>query len=417
MDLATHVLRAEPHAEIGALLERDAAAIVDRWCRLAEIEQPGAARMHYAALRDELPAFVASVGRALRHAGQLGSAPRREAKEHGEQRWEHGWSLAELVRDYQLLRVVVFDYLEDAVKRPLYYREAMAVGVFIDDAVAASIARYVEHRDAQQRTSDAERAHALEELSRRKDEFLAILGHELRNPLAPIRNSLTVIRKLVDASHPAVAKSLEVLDRQSQQLGRLVDDLLDIARISRGEFELRIERFDLRRALDQSLQMVDSLVKERNHRMSVALPASALYIDADFARVTQIVCNLLNNAVKYTDAGGFISVSLQADAGQAVISVRDNGIGIDPDKLESVFELFSRIDESQASGRDGLGIGLALVQRLVHQHGGTIGASSDGAGQGAQFEVRLPLPPDADADTPPEEPTVLVIEKVRQDRR
>jgi signal transduction histidine kinase len=373
--------------------------------------------VHHVALRDALPEFVQSVGASLARAGAGGGAPKREAKEHGEQRWDHGWSLAELVRDYQLLRVAVFDYLEDAVKRPLYYREAMAVGVFIDDAIEASIARYVEHRDAQQRTSDAERAQALEELSRRKDEFLAILGHELRNPLAPIRNSLAVIRKLVDASHPAVAKSLEVLDRQSQQLGRLVDDLLDIARISRGEFELRIERFDVRRAIDQSLQMVDSLVKERNHRMSVALPASALYIDADFARVTQIVCNLLNNAVKYTDAGGFIWVSVQADAGQAVISVRDNGIGIEPEKLESVFGLFSRLDDSQQSGRDGLGIGLALVQRLVQQHGGTIGASSDGPGQGAQFQVRLPLPPDADGETASEASTQLVIERVRQDRR
>src|SRR5687767_2914477 len=175
MDLATHVLRAEPHVEIGALLERGAAAVVDRWCRLAESEQPAAARMHHAALRDELPAFVGSVGRALRNAGQPGPAARREAHEHGEQRWEHGWSLSELVRDYQLLRVTVLDYLEDELKRPLYYREAMSVGVFIDDAIAESIARYVQHRDAQQRTSDAERAQALEELSRRKDEFLAIL--------------------------------------------------------------------------------------------------------------------------------------------------------------------------------------------------------------------------------------------------
>jgi signal transduction histidine kinase len=206
-----------------------------------------------------------------------------------------------------------------------------------------------------------------------------------------------------------------VLDRQSRQLGRLVDDLLDIARISRGEFELRVERFDLRRAIDQALQMVDPLVKERNHRMSVALPANALYIDADFARVTQVVCNLLNNSVKYTDPGGYISLAMHEDGTHAVIGVRDNGIGIAPDKLGRVFELFTRVGEPH-SGRDGLGIGLALVQRLVHQHGGTIVASSDGPGQGAHFEVRLPLVRDADA-APPEEAQLLFIEKVRQDRR
>ncbi|HEX2828292.1 MAG TPA: HAMP domain-containing sensor histidine kinase [Burkholderiales bacterium] len=390
MDLAPYALRAEPHREIGAVLKRDSSLIVDRWIKLAETQHPGAPRVHYAALRDALPEFIESVGRALEQSGPPTSTPRREAKAHGEQRWEHGWSLSELIRDYQLLRVALLDYLEDALKRPLLYREAMAVGIFIDDAVDASIGRYIEHRDAQQRTNDAERAAALEELSRRKDEFLAILGHELRNPLAPIRNSLEVVRKLVDSSHPAVAKSLEVLDRQSRQLGRLVDDLLDLARIGRGEFELRIERFDLRRAIDQALQVVDPLVKERNHRMSVALPANAIHVDADFARVTQIVGNLLSNAVKYTDADGYISLALHEDGGNAVIAVRDNGIGIAPEKLERVFELFARVHEPH-SGRDGLGIGLALVQRLVQQHGGSISASSDGPGLGAQFEVRLPL--------------------------
>ena len=408
MDLAPYALRAEPHKEIGAVLKRDASLIVDRWVKLAETEHPGAPRVHYSALRDALPDFLVSVGRALEQAGPPTSAPRRDAKEHGEQRWDHGWSLSELVHDYKLLRVVVLDHLEDALARPLMYREAMAVGVFIDDAVDASITRYVEHRDAQQRSADADRASALEQLSRRKDEFLAILGHELRNPLAPIRNAVELFKKLVDASHPAVAKSLEVLDRQSQQLGRLVDDLLDLARISRGEFELRVERIDLRRAIDQALQVVDPLVKERNHHVSVALPAAALYVDADFARVTQIVCNLLTNAVKYTDAGGYISLAAREEDGDAVIRVRDNGIGIAPDKLARVFELFARVDEPH-SGREGLGIGLALVQRLVHQHGGSITAGSPGIGHGAEFEVRLPL---GKAGEP-----LLFIEKVPSDKR
>src|SRR5688572_12044286 len=149
----------------------------------------------------------------------------------------------------------------------------MAVGVHVDDAIAASIARYAAHRDEHVSRMERERTLALEDLSRRKDEFLAILGHELRNPLAPIRNSVAVVRKLVDAANPAVATSLGVLDRQSQQLGRLVDDLLDLARISRGEFELRRSTFDARTAVDQAVQMVEPLVKERGHRVQVATPA------------------------------------------------------------------------------------------------------------------------------------------------
>src|SRR5688572_20361336 len=260
MNIDTEVISAEAHVEIGVLLQRNAHAVVDRWCEVAREEQRSAQRAHQLVLRDELPAFLEVIGRALKQAGQPDSAPQTAAREHGDQRWDSGWSLTELIRDYQILRVVILDFLEDNLGRPLYYREAMAVGVFIDDAIAASIGRYVAHRDAALKRIEQERAAALEDLGRRKDEFLAILGHELRNPLAPIRNSLMVIRKVVDVSHPAVATSLDVLDRQSQQLGRLVDDLLDIARISRGEFELRKSRMELRGAIEQALQMTDGLV-------------------------------------------------------------------------------------------------------------------------------------------------------------
>lgn len=391
MKIDTEVIRAESHAEIGALILGNASALVDRWCKMARDEQTAAQRVHYEILRDDLPAFLQGMGRALKEVGSAGSATQRSAaREHGEQRWENGWSLTELVRDYQMLRLVIFEFLEENLARPLYYRESMAVGVHVDDAIAASIARYVAHRDDHARLAERERAQALETLSRRKDEFLAILGHELRNPLAPIRNSVAVIRKLVDATHPAVATSLQVLDRQSQQLGRLVDDLLDLARISRGEFELRRERFDARTAVDQAVQMVEPLVKERGHRVRVAMPARALWLEADPHRLCQVVANLLNNAAKYTDPGGNIRVALEEEVDAAVLCVCDDGIGIAPDMLSRVFELFARAEQSESNERDGLGIGLALVQRLVQQHGGTIEASSAGPGKGAQFVVRLP---------------------------
>lgn len=386
----TTAVRAEPHLEIGILLKSEAHAIVDRWCALARDEQRAAQRAHQVVLRDELPEFLELVGTSLTKQGAAGRAPQNAAKAHGSQRWESGWSLSELVRDYQLLRLVVLEFLEEKLQRPLYYREAMAVGIFMDDAIEASIERYTAHREDALKRGEDERARMLVEASRRRDEFLAILGHELRNPLAPIRNSLAVIRAIVDSTHPAVATSLDVLDRQSRQLGRLVDDLLDLARISRGQFELRLARIDLRAPIEQALEMTRELVSARSQKLHVSLPAEPVYAIADPERVTQIAANLLSNASKYSDEGDNVWLTVEATEDSAVIRVRDDGIGIAPDMLATVFELFARVDASPSLPREGLGIGLALVQRLVEQHGGTITAHSDGPGRGSEFAVRLP---------------------------
>lgn len=393
-NIDTAAVRAEPHFEIGTLLQRRAHDIVDRWCALARGEERAARCAHHVVLRDELPEFLELVGRALKRSGS-GTAPQKAATAHGTQRWDSGWSLSDLVGDYQLLRLVILDFLEENLGRPILYREAMAVGVFIDDAIAASISRYVAHREEALKRSESERAAALEAESRRKDEFLAILGHELRNPLAPIRTSLTLIRKVIDSTHPAVAASLDVLDRQSRQLGRLVDDLLDLARISRGEFELRKQCVDVRSAIEQALQMTAELITQRGHKLHVSMPHVPLYLEADAQRVTQIACNLLNNAAKYTEPGGNVWLTVEPQGESAVICVRDDGIGIPPNMLSRVFELFARVDGSPSSGREGLGIGLALVQRLVQSHGGAISARSEGPGKGAEFIVRLPVSTDA----------------------
>lgn len=398
LNLDTQLIRAEPHEEIGLLLQKKADALVDRWCKIARDETTAAQRAHYEVLRDDLPAFLDTMGRALKHAGEPRVGLRARAKEHGEQRWDSGWSLTELVSDYQVLRIVVLEFLEENLRRPLYQRETLAVGVFIDDAISASIARYIDHRDSHQRTLETERVQAFADLSRRKDEFLAILGHELRNPLAPIRNSLMVIRKLLADPHPAVASSLDVMERQSAQLLRLVDDLRDLARINRGEFELRTSRFDPRTAIEQALQMTQPLITARAHQLSVTLPAAALEIEADVSRVTQIVSNLLTNAAKYTEPGGQLWLTMEGEGEAVVIRVRDNGIGIAPEMLERVFELFARVEQPEGAGPDGLGIGLSLVQRLAQQHGGTITAHSGGLGHGAEFTVRLPIPLEKPAD-------------------
>lgn len=414
MNIDTEVIRAESHVEIASVLQRNARSIVDRWCRLAQDNQPSAQRVHYAVLRDELPPFLEAMGRALEAEGRPGAEPFRQAKEHGTQRWENGWSLAELVRDYQLLRLVVLESLEENLERPLYYRESMAIGVFIDDAVAASVSRYVAARDDELRTAERERVQAIADLSRRKDEFLAILGHELRNPLAPIRNSVAILRKVLASPHPAVASSIDVLDRQSDHLRRLVDDLLDLARISRGEFELRKTRFDVRNAVEQALQVTESLMASRNHRLEAALPAAPLYLEADSNRITQVVANLLTNAAKYTKPGGMIRLAVTPDAGDIVIRVKDDGIGIAPEMLSRVFELFARVDQPQSAGADGLGIGLTLVQRLVQQHGGSITAHSEGLGRGAEFVVRLPCDKAAGPEPTGAEP-LLIIRQIPED--
>jgi signal transduction histidine kinase len=409
MKIDTAAIRAEAHVELGSLLESGADAIVQRWCDAVRTNAPSARGRHEDVLRDQVPALLTAIGRNLAQTGTAHAGPQHEvAKEHGAQRWDAGWSLSDVVRDYRLMRVVILAFLDENLGRPLDYREAMAIGVLIDDCIDASIARYVAYRDQHVQSMEKERTVALEELSRRKDEFLAILGHELRNPLAPIRNSVAVLTQVLKNGPPAVDKCLQVLDRQSQQLGRLVDDLLDLSRISRGEFELRKSRMDVRTAIEQALQMNEPLVKARNHHLSVAVPAAPVHIDADPSRVTQIVANLLNNAAKYTDPGGLIALTVAREAGDAVITVTDNGIGLEPEARERVFELFARVDEPQ-SEREGLGIGLALVQRLVQQHGGTIEVKSEGLGKGAEFTVRLPAAEDADAP-------VLVIRQVREDR-
>jgi signal transduction histidine kinase len=338
------------------------------------------------------------MGRALRSSGLAGSQQHREpALRHGEQRWESGWSPTEVVRDYQLMRLVILEFLEQRLSRSLYCRELMAVGVFIDDAVAASVATYVASRDDEVLQRARGRTDTLEEENRRKDEFMAMLGHELRNPLAPIQNSLHVIRALLGRAHPSVVKSLEVIERQSNHLLRLVDDILDLARIGQGRFELRKSRLDLRRVLEQAVQTSEPGIKARRHELTVSIPNDALEIDADPDRLLQIISNLLNNAAKYTEPGGSIHLSGEREGDSVAVRVRDNGMGIPPDMVSRVFELFAQVEESKDHAQGGLGIGLTLVQRLVEQHGGTIVCESAGVGKGSEFIVRLPPAADQSA--------------------
>ena len=228
------------------------------------------------------------------------------------------------------------------------------------------------------------------EADRRKDEFLATLAHELRNPLAPIWNAVQYLQMKGPLDEDLVA-ARETIDRQVRQMTHLIDDLLDVSRISHNTLSLRMEQVELGRAVRSGLEAAQPLIEAAGHQLTVNVPAGPVYLNADATRLAQIVTNLLNNAVKYTDHGGRIAVNVERQGSEVVVTVKDNGIGIPPDVLPKVFDMFSQADQSIERSRGGLGIGLTLVKRLVELHSGSIEARSAGAGSGSEFIVRLPV--------------------------
>ncbi|MEC5406356.1 PAS domain S-box protein [Paraburkholderia sp. MPAMCS5] len=235
----------------------------------------------------------------------------------------------------------------------------------------------------------------LSNADRRKDEFLATLAHELRNPLAPMRNVLEILRAKQFAD-PQLNWSRDVFSRQLQHMTHLVDDLLEVSRITQGKLELRKQRLELARAMQSATEAARAIVQASEHHLSVTLPAKPLFLDADPTRLSQMILNLLNNAAKYTPRGGSISLAAEREGNEAVIVVRDSGIGIPREHLNSVFEMFSQLAPAIDRSQGGLGIGLALVRGLAELHGGTVAAFSGGPGAGSEFVIRLPLSKSAD---------------------
>jgi PAS domain S-box-containing protein len=244
------------------------------------------------------------------------------------------------------------------------------------------------------RTQEMRRAEAAEQLlrdaDRHKNEFLATLAHELRNPLAPIRNAVEILLAK-GPPDPDLKWGREVIDRQVRHMARLLDDLLDLSRISRGKLELRREYVELASVVHHASETVQSLVDSSNHELSISLPQEPIYLHADPVRLTQIFSNLLNNSCKYTEPGGRIWLAAERQGSDVVVSVKDNGIGISRDELAGVFDMFTQVDCSLERTQSGLGIGLSLVKQLTEMHGGTVEVLSDGPGLGSEFVVRLPI--------------------------
>ncbi len=346
-------------------------------------------------LTDNSPDIITRFDRELRHVFVSAAVERatglRPEQLVGRTNRELGMPEALCARWEQLLRAVFDDAAPQTIEFEFETREGVRhyAARFVPETGPDGRVQYalgVTHDVTEQRRAQR----VLEEADRRKDEFLATLAHELRNPLAPLRNGLDVLRR-ADPYAAVVAKVQAMMDRQLHHLVRLVDDLLDVSRIRRGAVELTRERLVLQSVLEHAVETSQPAIEAGGHRLVVDVPAAPIEVVGDLTRLAQVVANLLHNAAKYTPPGGHITLSLRTDDGRAVIRVSDDGVGISAEALPRVFELFAQVGSSRELAQGGLGIGLSLAHRLVALHGGTIEAASQGKGKGSTFTVRLPL--------------------------
>jgi signal transduction histidine kinase len=314
------------------------------------------------------------------------------------------WLFAQVLTLF--IMILFFAKPADQPDPPLSVLLGLSVFVFVGLSVAL-LSRSV--RAAQQKAAITEQS--LRDAHQRKDEFLAMLAHELRNPLAPIGNGLQLLEIAGDDKELREESRL-MMQRQFEHLVRLVDDLLDVSRIARGKVELRTAPLQLAPVVQRAVEAVRPLVDGLAHKLTVELAAEPLWVQGDAVRLAQVVTNLLVNAAKYTDRCGSIFVTVSADDGQAVIRVRDTGIGISADLLPKVFDMFVQAEHRLSRGHGGLGLGLTLVKTLVHMHGGQVEARSDGPAKGSEFIVTLPLLCSAPTIEPPEAtPAAAVVSR------
>jgi signal transduction histidine kinase len=382
------VSRASPLAD---LIEANEAALVERWS--ARVVAGLGERLRGPELVDSLPDLLRELVASLRAGRRVGGAGAENAgREHGRQRHDVGADLNQVVREYGILREVILELVEERAT-PLTVPELRVLLDVIGAAIADSVMQFVAARDEALRRDAAAREAATEALrdsDRRKSEFLGVLSHELRNPLAPIRNSVFVLERSPVGSEDA-ARAREVIRRQTEHLARLIEDLLDVTRISRGKIELRRERVDVIQAVRRAGEDRRTTFEERGIDLELRADEGPLWVEGDPTRLEQIVGNLLQNAAKFTPRGGHVTVAVSAEEGAAAIRVRDDGAGIDPTFLERAFEPFVQGEQSLARTGGGLGLGLALVKGLAELHGGSARAHSAGRGTGTELLVILPL--------------------------
>jgi signal transduction histidine kinase/ActR/RegA family two-component response regulator len=375
-------------------------------------------------LRNHIPEFLDELANWLEGTAPPGTAAMRlAAVAHAGQRLEHGFQLTQLLHELRLLRATILRLLLDTEALAIADRAATAERVIalarlntgLDCAVADVVDHFTTERERRLTELANREIQQARESDARKTAFLAVLSHELRNPLAPILNSLHILERAKPGSEQSL-RAREVIHRQTRHLTRLVDDLLDLTRISHGKIELHRERFDLREVVRATCDDHRSLVEERALVLRLE-SAGPVWIDGDPTRVAQILSNLLQNAAKFTPAGGTVTVSIAVKDRCVALHVRDNGIGMAPAVIERIFEPFEQASQQIAMQQGGLGLGLALAQGLAELHGGSISAQSRGPGHGSEFVVELPLalPSVAEAETvaasaPSPSRLVLIIE-------
>jgi signal transduction histidine kinase/ActR/RegA family two-component response regulator len=398
-------IRAERHTEVGKLVQASIDVLLENWAYRAIEEQPNAQRVHHATLLDHLRDFLARLGKSLAESAVAYTSQHfLPARQHGEQRWGAGWSLIEVVRDFQILRLVILEFLDKNLGRPLHTREILAIGLALDEAIAASVAVYVKGREDYHREFEKarleeqkeaarlseEQAELLRQADQRKNEFLAMLGHELRNPLAPIRQALQIfqLKGLNDAD---LLWGQDVIRRQVDQMTRMVDDLLDVSRITLGKLTLQKETVVVSSIVAAALETARPLIEARRQQLTVNSSDDHLWLNGDRLRLSQILVNLLTNAAKYTEHGGQVWLTVERAEKELIIRVRDTGTGISADLLPHIFDPFTQEERAAKRAHGGLGIGLALVRKLVQLHDGTVEGFSDGPGKGSEFVVTLPL--------------------------
>jgi signal transduction histidine kinase len=367
------------------LTHRD--SVVQRW-RTAVLSDPAAPAVRLGlrgeALDDHIPSLTERIAEALR-GGQAESVE-QEGAEHGHQRRELGYRVTECMGEMAVYRQTLFTVLCEveratSVDRQEVHRASHMLLDVIDRSLQASVRQY-DHETGEER--DAVQT-ALRESHEHKDRFLATLAHELRNPITPILASVRVQRaKLED-----VERSCEIIERQARHQAKLINDLLDVSRIARGKIDLQPERTRVEDAIRHAIESVQPVVNARGQQLDVRLGAASPVM-GDPTRLAEVITNLLNNATKYTPPGGRIEVALTQEGGVVVVRVHDDGIGIAPEMLPRIFDMFAQADTSMDRSSGGLGLGLTLAKRLVEMQGGTIEGASPGLGRGATFTVRLP---------------------------
>jgi signal transduction histidine kinase len=393
-------LPAKPLFLIGADgLQSRKSALLEKWREMvrADPRLPDCRlRLDDEQLEDHLPALLDSIETHLRERGSPDQSVCAAGAQHGSTRRTHGYSIAQLIWEFAIFRRLLRETVEElggdgSAAETFELREAVLK--IVDLSELASVKQYVEE-------SRVERDHAREQLRKaneQKDRFLAVLSHELRNPLASISMAAQILQS-ERSSQAERDRALEIVLRQATYQTRLIDDLLDMNRISQGRMELRRERMDLRRAAKNVIATYMPAIESKSISFRLDAPGYEVAVFADPVRVEQIISNLLANSLKFTRARGSIEIVLERQGGTAAITVRDTGAGIDPSKLAEIFELFSQADAGKAE--NGLGIGLWLAKQLVEMHGGIIEAKSEGSDRGTEFVVRLASDGPSETNTP-----------------